>query len=408
MRVRIKNFQSIEDAEIEISGFTVITGTNNSGKTAVMRAIRGVFTNAPAGSLLRHGAAYLSVTLYFDDGNTVTWEKGWEKPNRKGKTVNRYIVNGKTLPNVGRRAPEEVLQLGVGEVHAGSDRFWPQFAEQVTGSLFLVDRPGSVMAEALSDVERVGKLSSALRMAESDRRSTSDRLRVRREDLDKARTRLDHYKGLDDVLPLADALRARKVEIDSLESSIAEQTALLQRLRRARAAVDAFEGFDPHVVPDAQPALATSTDLRESRTLLKALMVRKDAALRFEGWEGSTVLPPTGSLIELSTKRKQCSDLNVRLSGARSRLARMPTDIPTLPDSNPVVRVQKAIGIIESLRTTLKERADAVALLDVQTSERKEEQTILAAKITTLLGDRGSARPVVLYIRAPRTPRRRR
>ena len=38
---RVQNFQSVEDATIVIDGLTVITGTNNSGKTAVMRAIRG-------------------------------------------------------------------------------------------------------------------------------------------------------------------------------------------------------------------------------------------------------------------------------------------------------------------------------------------------------------------------------
>ncbi len=73
---RIQNFQSIEDATIVIDGLTVITGTNNSGKTSVMRAIRGVFTNATAGPLVRHGCAHLSVTLTFDDGTSVLWEKG--------------------------------------------------------------------------------------------------------------------------------------------------------------------------------------------------------------------------------------------------------------------------------------------------------------------------------------------
>ena len=80
VQVRLKNFQSIEDASLRVEGLTVITGTNHSGKTAVMRAIRGLFTNAPAGPLVRHGAAHLTVALTFDDGTEVVWEKGWEKP----------------------------------------------------------------------------------------------------------------------------------------------------------------------------------------------------------------------------------------------------------------------------------------------------------------------------------------
>ena len=105
VQVRVQNFQSIEDASVTIDGLTVVTGANHSGKTAFMRAIRGVFTNAPPGPLVRHGCAYLSVSLVFDDGTSVLWEKGWEKPGRKGKTINRYTVNGKQIATVGRGVP---------------------------------------------------------------------------------------------------------------------------------------------------------------------------------------------------------------------------------------------------------------------------------------------------------------
>jgi energy-coupling factor transporter ATP-binding protein EcfA2 len=144
--VRVKNFQSIKDAELKISGLTVITGPNNSGKTAFLRAIRGLFTNAPSGPLVRQGEQNLSVYMMFDDGNSVFWEKG---------KVNQYTVNGKTLSSVGRGVPPEVEALGVREISAGSEKIWPQVARQFDGTLFLVDRPGATMAEALSDVERV-------------------------------------------------------------------------------------------------------------------------------------------------------------------------------------------------------------------------------------------------------------
>ena len=37
VRVHVQNFQSIREAEVEIAGFTVITGTNNTGKTALQQ-----------------------------------------------------------------------------------------------------------------------------------------------------------------------------------------------------------------------------------------------------------------------------------------------------------------------------------------------------------------------------------
>lgn len=386
MRVRIRNFQSIKDAEIEISGFTVITGTNNSGKTSVMRAIRGVFTNAPAGPLLRRGEAYLSVTLHFDDGNTVTWEKGWEKPDRKGKTVNRYIVNGKTLPNVGRSAPEEVRFLGVGEIRAGSDRIWPQIAEQVTGSLFLVDRPGSVMAEALSDVDRVGRLSSALRLSESDRRSVSDRLRIRREDLENARTNFAHYEGLDDILPLASDLRNRKASLVALRSQITEANALLDRLNRAHSRAAFFDDFDPNVVPDDEVPSQTAQRLSESNTLLETLRSRRTETEHLRSWDGGAPIPET---TPSSTAHDTARSLWKRLASAQARVSALPSEVPTVPDPEPVVKIRKAIGIVSSFEETLRSRADAVARLDIRAAELDDDLARVESEIASLLGDRG-------------------
>jgi hypothetical protein len=156
--VRVQNVQSVEDATIVIEGFTVISGPNNSGKTAVLRAIKGAFTNAPAGSLVRHGADHLTVDIDFGDGNTLCW--------KKGAKINQYTVNGKVLDNVGRGVPAEVEALGIRYMQAGTEKVWPQIAEQFTGVLFLVGSTGSTVAEAIADVDRVGRLSSALKLAE--------------------------------------------------------------------------------------------------------------------------------------------------------------------------------------------------------------------------------------------------
>ena len=255
VRVRVQNFQSIEDATLEIDGLTAITGTNNSGKTAVMRAIRGVFTNAPAGPLVRHGCAHLTVTLTFDDGTTIVWEKGWEKPGRKGKTVNQYTINGMKIATVGRGVPPEVEALGVREVRAASDRVWPQIASQHTGNLFLVDRPGSAVAEALSDVERVGKLTAALKSSEKDRRAVNSELKVRRKDVEVYKTEVSKFDGLDVVGgEIRDLDVIQKDLFGRQKSDLDEVSDLLGRHQTASSVTEALAGFDPDVVPDQQHA----------------------------------------------------------------------------------------------------------------------------------------------------------
>lgn len=44
-KIRIKGFRGIEDLEVDLSKTTVITGTNNSGKTSFLRALQLVFSN---------------------------------------------------------------------------------------------------------------------------------------------------------------------------------------------------------------------------------------------------------------------------------------------------------------------------------------------------------------------------
>ena len=89
IKVRIQNFQSIEDLTLEIDKLTVITGSNNTGKSAIVRAIRGVFQNTRGTSFIRHGKPKSTVTITFADGQTVVWEKGRGKADKP-----TYILNG--------------------------------------------------------------------------------------------------------------------------------------------------------------------------------------------------------------------------------------------------------------------------------------------------------------------------
>ena len=70
--VKVRNFQSIKNSEIEVRGFTAVTGANNSGKTAFCRATRGVFQNTPGTGFIRHGETECEVSVAFDDGE-ITW-----------------------------------------------------------------------------------------------------------------------------------------------------------------------------------------------------------------------------------------------------------------------------------------------------------------------------------------------
>lgn len=209
VKLRFKNFQSIADGEVEVDGLTVLAGPSNSGKTAVVRAYRGVFNNSPSRALVRRGEKNLEVEVEYDDGQKIVW--------RKGKGVNEYVVNGKEISG-GQTCPDEVREVGgTFPIQAGTNSIWPQIASQEDGMLFLTHLPGSALADAISDVERVGALNRALKSAEKDRRAADATLKVRRKDLDEIKEDVAFFSGLSMIETLleeieADRLKSRKIE----------------------------------------------------------------------------------------------------------------------------------------------------------------------------------------------------
>ena len=385
---RVQNFQSVEDATIVIDGLTVITGTNNSGKTAVMRAIRGVFTNAPAGSLVRHGCAHLTVTLTFDDGTVIKWEKGWEKPGQKGKTVNQYTINGKQIATVGRGVPPEVEALGVREISAASDRVWPQIAAQHTGNLFLVDRPGSAVAEALSDVERVGKLTAALKASEKDRRSTASELKVRRKDVEAHKQDVDRYDGLD---PVADQVRVlgetRTALLDS-ERDLTTTRDLRDRYETTRDTLAALDGFDPDVVPDPTRAEQLSKGVAKMTGIRDQYQSAKSAVDALAGFDPQ--IPDAEAALELAEQiRAVQGDLDRLRASKEQAEALADTPDVTLPGSDKIDKIGSTIKVVTDLR---KRRLSANTDLTAASTDAKHNAKLLAeaeAEVTRLLGDRG-------------------
>ena len=188
MLVKVQNFQSIKQTEVEVKGLTVITGENSIGKSALARAFNGVFTNLRGNAHVRNGESHSSVSVVFDDGNEVQWDKG--------KKVNKYLVNGKEISKVGSGVPDEVKDLGVRSVEVDGRELYPQIAKQFK-SIFLIDLPPSALSSALSDVDVIQQLEKASAHARSEVRDIKSRTKIKREDLETAQTNLQLYEGFD-------------------------------------------------------------------------------------------------------------------------------------------------------------------------------------------------------------------
>jgi DNA repair ATPase RecN len=211
MQVKIENYQSIKHAEFEVKGLTVITGANNTGKSACARAIAGVFSNARGYSHVRKGEKSSKVSISFDDGSEVIWEKG--------KAINRYEINGRELEKVGSKTPDELEDLKVVSVDVDGKTVWPQIAKQFE-QIFLLDMPPSVLSSALSEVKTIETLEKASSLSRSETRSINNRIKVKHEDLVSERDRLPSFHELSNVEETINHINNLEVSIKTLDEKV--------------------------------------------------------------------------------------------------------------------------------------------------------------------------------------------
>ena len=354
VKVHIRNFQSLRDVRLTIDGLTALTGSNNVGKSAVMRALRGVFQNPPATSHVRHGAEELQVDLEFEDGSKLTWKKG-KKPC--------YVINGGKPIFPGRAVPDEVRAFGVAPVNVGGQDVWPNIAPQFTGQVFLLDQPGSALAEAVADVERVSLLNNALRASESDKRSAQASLKVRLEDEAKHTKRLAAFDGLDEALSKVDELKEVREALSSRGRGLAVLEALATKRKAALADVAALAKVPDILIPNAEKATALSraaTNLQSVGTLAADLRTARLVVRTLRGVREISI-PASGDAESASREMGTLAKTQSALVGARSVLARL-AGVPNV--QIPVVVVaQEAFSTLLGLDNLRAALGTAVSVL---------------------------------------------
>jgi DNA repair exonuclease SbcCD ATPase subunit len=349
LKVRVRNYQSIADGTITIDGLTSLTGTNNAGKSAMFRAIRGAFTNTRGSDFVRLGESHATVEIEdLKDGHTLKWEKGAK--------VNRYTINGKKFDRVGHGVPAEMAVFGVSPVAVGGTDLWPQIAPQMNGVMFLLDQPGSVIAEAVADVERVNQLNKALKMSESDRRTAKADLKVRIADGEKLAKRREDFTGLDDTILVVAGLEKRHSKATKVAKAHTNLVKMGERYKTARDAVEALAGLG-----DVEALMPSEARVGKAKAFRQALQVTVDLAVRYEAAVRDQEL----------AQEAQKAMSNVVLDGKLAMKAE---------------RVKRALSKTKDLRERLVKGRELVDTLDLEIEKREQELVTVSTSATELLG----------------------
>jgi len=383
IRVRVRNFQSLKDVTLTIDGLTIITGKNNSGKTAFLRAIQGAFQNTKGDGFVRHGEGKCTVELDFGDGLTLKWEKG-------PKIRPTYVINGGTPIHPGLKVPDEIRIFGVGPVTAGGREVWPQIAPQFKGQVFLLDEPGSVLAEAVANVDRVGRLNRSLSGSEKDLRSVTAELKVRRTDVERYQEALDQFQDLDGVLAEVEVIEETVRQTVRLLKALQGLITLQDKLQNARGVVQALQGVETLDIPDCTEAGTLLGEVLPLESLHERLQKAYDFVQSLQGVE-SIVIPQRSiaeSLLGEMQPLEGLRDKWIKSSAVVEHLKGVEL-LEVSADAVPADKCLKAIKQLHRWETKVSKARVTVGALERTLLEKEGELEELTGQIQGALGDLG-------------------
>lgn len=195
-RVSISNFQSHKNTVLDlVPGVNVIVGASDSGKTAILRALRWLIWNRPSGEAFR--STWGGDTKVDIEAEHRHWFRS------KGKE-NLYHYNGSTFAAFGSDVPPEVSEsLNINESN---------FQTQLTPHFLISESPGDV-AKYFNQVAHLDQIDIGLKRLNSNLRLLDNKhgfLIEQRSELEEAIKQYDHLEKTEIDLEVIEAMSHRR------------------------------------------------------------------------------------------------------------------------------------------------------------------------------------------------------
>lgn len=301
-------------------GLNVLTGPNNTGKSAVVEALRCLAENPAPRHVIRHGAAEARVSAELDDGTVVTWVR------RPKYALYELTRPGAAEPEVfakfGRTPPEEIVKvLGLSpvpieggeavDVHIGNQR----------EPVFLLDKPGSVLSgffaastEAAHLIAMQNLLTDRIKKAKTEKHRQEKRLTDLAAAIDRLAPLPELDMRLERAAALEEALAAGDDRLAALAACLAERDRRLRRREALSRTQTVLGGLE------APPRLAETAGLAARLAREAALARRRTRAGAWRDVLSRLAEPPVLADTALLARRlRELEWLGAALGQARTR-----------------------------------------------------------------------------------------
>ncbi len=385
MDIEVCNFQSIENVKLKVEGFTALVGRSNIGKSALVRAVKTALTNEAGTAFIRHerstcarmqkGAKTCkcqSSVHVRTEGFDLLWEKS--------DTVNRYIFNGTTYDKPGHGLPDFLADAGLAPVKIGDDLKSIQFADQFY-PIFLLNESGPSVAEALTDVARLDKISLAMKSADKVKRDAVATKKVREKDVLSLDEKLSQYVGLDLACARVDATERSLATLDAKTKSLETLESYLGRSKVLSAGIMALLGISKVKVPSLDEVQAAWEDLSECLRFERELTRRATA---YKALLGADKLPTPISIDPLGESLARLKQLNAwegKLRSLHAVFERLsPVAETSLPQAVDTSKAQAKLTKVIAFQARLKACETSIATLEADLVKVTAEEAAVEAE----------------------------
>lgn len=195
----ISNFQSHKYSELDFSqDLNVIVGPSDSGKTAIIRALKWVLYNEPSGDFfLREGENEVSVSVIFSDNTSL---KRYRTRSKNGyQLINSDGVES-IFEGIGTSVPQEIIdKTGIAKMLLDGDYSNAiNLGEQLEGP-FLLSEKNSTRANAIGRLVGVDLIDDALREVLKDLRNLNLSKNAKEEAVIELEANIKEYDYIDEL-----------------------------------------------------------------------------------------------------------------------------------------------------------------------------------------------------------------
>ena len=211
----ISNFQSHRDSTLEFHpGVNVIVGSTDSGKTAVIRALRWALYNKPGGTAFRSN--------WGGDTEVVLVTKDAIVQRQRSDKHNIYILNNVEFKAFGNDVPEPIQEaLNMDETNI----------QQQLDSPFLISLPPGQVAAYFNKIARLDQIDLGIKNAQSNITGIASDIKADEQRIEELDANLKTYEYLDWAEADIEVLERRQSELIQTAQTRHKLSALIEDIK---------------------------------------------------------------------------------------------------------------------------------------------------------------------------------